>query len=663
MAGFTPVNAVRRPPPGAASTQDSKGKESQHISGGKSVDKTVNARSAGNGSSTTTTYPTHHVNPYIYPQQRSRAYPPLDMASVRKRSDGLQTVVKTDRPFGLTEAPTFYPTLEEFGDPAAYLEKIAPRGKKFGMAKIVPPKGWDPPFCLDTEMFWFKTKRQSMNPTLAERAEKAFVDSLYYFHRHTNKTPINRLPSIDKRPLDLFHLHQCVQLRGGFTEVCRRKLWAQIGRELGYTGKIMTSLSTSLKHSYQKVIYPFDQYLERNSVGLLADGIRIPMFEAPDETSEENNSNEEQEQVSLPQKREHPDDDSDERSGATKKHKLENGTKVARRVRGDERRASQVKNSEATLHRVVPYSDTPSIPDDPTIPPFDNWHGGINTIGDPSDNLTAPTYNLRQFQQKAALFKDKYFQPILGDKPKLEEEDVEREFWRILSDPTENIQVEYGTDIHTSVQSSGFPQIERDVTNRYSQDPWNLNVLPFVHKALSRYVDADVSYLVQPFLHIGMVFSSKSWHFEDFYSYAFNYHHFGEAKTYYSVPEDQTEKLRELLTEIIGKDNIDQDPSLLLQPNHMLSPELLIQRGIICHALDQRAGQFVVTFPKAYTSHVNYGFNMTESVNFFPAFDWLDYGLQCASLYQQFNYPPPFSIQRLLLTTSATSHNINIAKL
>lgn len=655
MAGFTPVNAVRRPPPGTASMQELKGKESHHIGGGKSVDKTVNAKSAGNQvqSASTAAYSTHHVNPYIYPQQRSRAYPPLDMSTVRKRSDGLQNVIKTNRQFGLSEPPTFYPTIEEFGDPAAYLERIASHGKKYGMVKIVPPREWDPPFCLDTEMFWFKTKRQSMNPTLAERAEKAFVDSLYYFHRHTNKTPINRLPSIDKRPLDLFHLHQCVQLRGGFTEVCRRKLWAQIGRELGYTGKIMTSLSTSLKHSYQKVIYPFDQYLEKNSAGGLSDGIRIPMFESPEDGDE----------VSVPQKREHPEDEDGEGSGWTKKHKLENGTKVALRVTSEDRKESRIKNSESTLHRIVPYSETPSIPDDPTIPPFDNWHGGINTIGDPSDNLTAPTYNLRQFQQKAALFKDKYFQNVLGDKPKLEEEDVEREFWRILSDPTENIQVEYGTDIHTSVQSSGFPQIERDGTNEYAQDPWNPNVLPFVQNAFSRYVDADVPYLVQPFLHIGMVFASKSWHFEDFYSYAFNYHHFGEAKTYYSVPEDQVEKLRDLLTEIIGKDNIDENPSLLLQPNYMLSPELLTQRGIICHSLEQRAGQIVVTFPKAYTSHLNYGFNMTESVNFFPSFDWLDYGLQCSSLYQQFNYPPPFSIQRLLLTTSATSHSINIAKL
>ena len=66
---------------------------------------------------------------------------------------------------------------------------------------------------------------------------------------------------IDKRPLDLYKLFQSVTIRGGFMEVINRKLWAQIGRELGYKGKIMTSLSSSLKSSYQKILYPYEQYL------------------------------------------------------------------------------------------------------------------------------------------------------------------------------------------------------------------------------------------------------------------------------------------------------------------------------------------------------------------------------------------------------------------
>ncbi|CAH2355929.1 hypothetical protein CLIB1423_39S00166 [[Candida] railenensis] len=80
---------------------------------------------------------------------------------------------------------------------------------------------------------------------------------------------LNKLPMIDKRPLDLYKLFRSVLMRGGFVEVINKKLWAQIGRELGYRGKIMTSLSSSLKSSYMKILYPFETYLGRKKFDFL----------------------------------------------------------------------------------------------------------------------------------------------------------------------------------------------------------------------------------------------------------------------------------------------------------------------------------------------------------------------------------------------------------
>lgn len=56
------------------------------------------------------------------------------------------------RPYGLQEAPTFYPTEEEFKDPLEYMSKIAPEGKKYGICRIIPPDNWRPPFAVDTEV-------------------------------------------------------------------------------------------------------------------------------------------------------------------------------------------------------------------------------------------------------------------------------------------------------------------------------------------------------------------------------------------------------------------------------------------------------------------------------------------------------------------------------
>lgn len=69
------------------------------------------------------------------------------------------------------------------------------------------------------------------------------------------------MPFVDKRPLDLYRLKKAVESRGGFDKVCRAKKWAEIGRDLGYSGKIMSSLSTSLKNSYQKWLCPYEDFL------------------------------------------------------------------------------------------------------------------------------------------------------------------------------------------------------------------------------------------------------------------------------------------------------------------------------------------------------------------------------------------------------------------
>ena len=79
---------------------------------------------------------------------------------------------------------------------------------------------------------------------------------------------LNRFPSVDKRPLDLYKLKKAVAQRGGFERVCKLKKWAEIGRDLGYSGKIMSSLSTSLKNSYQRWLFPYEEYLRLAKPGV-----------------------------------------------------------------------------------------------------------------------------------------------------------------------------------------------------------------------------------------------------------------------------------------------------------------------------------------------------------------------------------------------------------
>lgn len=82
----------------------------------------------------------------------ARRSQPLDLASVERKVPASREPPPRTHLNGITEAPTFVPTEEEWEDVTAYLEKIAPTGRKYGIVKIIPPASWDPPFAVDTEV-------------------------------------------------------------------------------------------------------------------------------------------------------------------------------------------------------------------------------------------------------------------------------------------------------------------------------------------------------------------------------------------------------------------------------------------------------------------------------------------------------------------------------
>ncbi|KAG6040071.1 hypothetical protein E4U41_001412 [Claviceps citrina] len=735
----------------------------------------------------------------------------LDLTSVERRGQptaAREPLKKKSRPHGISEAPTYCPTEEEWRDPLEYMRKITPQASQYGICKIIPPDSWNPDFAIDTEKFHFRTRKQELNSVEGStRANLTYLDGLSKFHKQHGSN-LHRLPYVDKKPLDLYRLKKAVESRGGFDKVCKLKKWAEIGRDLGYSGKIMSSLSTSLKNSFQRWLCPYEEYLRlakpgvhqqleqeyggpwtpspaqtpakksdvntpsslkgesparqasealHNNINGLKHEIDrdTPMLDAPPvptpisasaggfkainsggftAVNSASKSSQNDGRSSLPDKRMSSPAVSVNKTPETRVNGLTQSSTTSKRQLGNDasdsarpdadadkedaesssRRSKRLKKEPvptvAGSHMTLFRPTAPRIPKDEPDAPDERCEncgrgeeGGALLVCETCDNsyhgpcLDPPLkrkpeaewncprclvgdgqfgfeegglYSLKQFQQKANDFKQGYFEKkmpfdqTLNCHRPVTEEDVETEFWRLVADLEETVEVEYGADIHCTTHGSGFPTMERNPKNTYASDPWNLNVLPLHPESLFRHIKSDISGMTVPWVYVGMIFSTFCWHNEDHYAYSANYQHFGATKTWYGIPGEDAEKFEAAMKEAVPE-LFETQPDLLFQLVTLLTPEQLQKAGVRVYALDQRAGQFVVTFPQAYHAGFNHGFNFNEAVNFAPC-DWEAFGSAGVARLQLFRRQPCFSHDELLWTAAeggaATGVSIQTAK-
>ncbi|KAA1116707.1 hypothetical protein PGT21_023376 [Puccinia graminis f. sp. tritici] len=228
------------------------------------------------------------------------------------------------------------------------------------------------------------------------------------------------------------------------------------------------------------------------------------------------------------------------------------------------------------------------------------------------------------------------------------EDFLEREFWRLVESQTEMVEVEYGADINTAAYGSGFPNLEKHPFDPYSRDGWNLNNLPIAPGSLLRFIKSDVAGMTQPWIYVGMLFSTFAWHKEDHYTYSINYHHWGDTKTWYGVPGEEDTKLEEAM-KTAAPELFEQQPDLMFQLVTLMSPARLGRAGVQTYVCDQRPNEFVITCPRSYHSGFNHGLNLNEAVNFCLP-DWLPEGKLCVQHYKALQKMPVFSHDELLVT-------------
>ncbi len=238
------------------------------------------------------------------------------------------------------------------------------------------------------------------------------------------------------------------------------------------------------------------------------------------------------------------------------------------------------------------------------------------------------------------------------------EDDVEREFWRLVHIRRKRWK---SSTVLMCIprRMEALCRRKRLIAEPLLSRQVNLNNLPIVPGSLLQFIKSDISGMTVPWIYVGMIFSTFCWHNEDHYTYSINYQHWGETKTWYGIPGEDAEKFENAMRKA-APDLFEILPDLLFHLTTMMSPEKLKMEGVRVVACDQRANEFVVTFPKAYHSGFNHGLNLNEAVNFALP-DWISDDLESIRRYQHFRKPAVFSHDQLLITVSQQSQTIETA--
>lgn len=275
-----------------------------------------------------------------------------------------------------------------------------------------------------------------------------------------------------------------------------------------------------------------------------------------------------------------------------------------------------------------------------------------------------PDFTLEAFKKYAEEFEEHYF-GIISKKPdcgsngqdehkywKPSVEDIEGEYWRMVENPTEEIEVLYGADLETKDFGSGFPKASSvspisDLDNEYIKSGWNLNNLPRLQGSVLAFESGDISGVLIPWLYVGMCFSTFCWHVEDHHLYSLNYMHWGAPKMWYGVPGKDALKLEAAMKKHLPN-LFEEQPDLLHNLVTQFSPSILKSEGVPVFRCIQHSGEFVLTFPRAYHAGFNCGFNCAEAVNVAPL-DWLPHGQHAVELYRDQCRKISISHDKLLL--------------
>ncbi|XP_022729420.1 lysine-specific demethylase REF6-like [Durio zibethinus] len=261
-------------------------------------------------------------------------------------------------------------------------------------------------------------------------------------------------------------------------------------------------------------------------------------------------------------------------------------------------------------------------------------------------------YTFQEFEEKAKRFERNYLKRY-SKKVSLSALEVETLFWKATVDKPSS--VEYANDMPGSAfgplnskKSSGAGR-EAGEGVTVGETPWNMRAVSRAKGSLLRFMKEEIPGVTSPMVYFAMLFSWFAWHAEDHDLHSLSYLHVGAGKTWYGVPRNAAVAFEEVVRVdgYGGEFNPLVTFSTLGEKTTVMSPEVFVLAGIPCCRLVQNAGEFVVTFPRAYHSGFSHGFNFGEAANIATP-EWLRVARDAAIRRASINYPPMISHFQLL---------------
>ncbi|KFW03899.1 Lysine-specific demethylase 5B, partial [Fulmarus glacialis] len=579
---------------------------------------------------------------------------------------------------------------------------------------------WQPPFACDVDKLHFTPRIQRLNELEAQtRVKLNFLDQIAKFWELQGCTL--KIPHVERKILDLFQLNRLVAEEGGFDVVCKERKWTKIATRMGFApGK---AVGSHIRAHYERILYPYNLFQSGASLLCLqkpdlTSDTKDKEYKPHDIPQRQSVQPSETCPPARRAKRLRAELSAGWISSGMQpflQHSMQwlaVYSKIVGLYLG-----KQLKNK---LWQMSQMTELPNCSFTVSYLKRSNSHSGNFLLqvdlyvcllcgsGNDEDRLllcdgcddsyhtfclipplhdvpkgdwrcpqclaqecnkpqeafgfeqAARDYTLRTFGEMADAFKSDYFNMPVHMVPT---ELVEKEFWRLVSTIEEDVTVEYGADIASKEFGSGFPVRGgkfkvRPEEEDYLDSGWNLNNMPVMEQSVLAHITADICGMKLPWLYVGMCFSSFCWHIEDHWSYSINYLHWGEPKTWYGAPGYAAEQLEDVMKKL-APELFESQPDLLHQLVTIMNPNTLMAHGVPVYRTNQCAGEFVITFPRAYHSGFNQGFNFAEAVNFCTV-DWLPLGRQCVEHYRLLNRYCVFSHDEMICKMASKADVLDV---